>query len=65
MPTLLQKITARDHRLAGFRHYELLVHVYVVLLLISNLLGPKPTDFGTLRIFGGSWHFIFLFLGYY
>ena len=59
MKALLQKITARDHRLVGFRHYELLVHVYVVLLLISNLLGPKPTDFGTLHVLGWSWHFIF------
>ncbi len=59
MSTLLQKITARDQRLASFRHYELLVHVYAVVLLISNLLGPKPTDFGTLRVFGWSWHFIF------
>ena len=59
MHALLQKITARDHRLATFRHYELFVHAYVVLLLISNLLGPKPTDFGTLRVFWGSWHFIF------
>jgi uncharacterized integral membrane protein (TIGR00697 family) len=56
---LLQKITARDHRLAGFRYYELLVHVYVVLLLISNLVGPKPTDFGTLHLFGWHWRFIF------
>jgi hypothetical protein len=59
LPGLLQRITARDHRLAGFRHYELLVHVYVVLLLISNLVGPKPTDFGTLHIFGWHWRFIF------
>jgi hypothetical protein len=56
---LLQKIPAKDQHLASFRHYELLVHAYVVLLLISNLLGPKPTDFGTLRLFGWSWHFIF------
>lgn len=59
MRAMLQKITARDQRLAGFKHYELLVHAYVVVLLISNLLGPKPTDFGTLQIFGWSWHFIF------
>ncbi|MFN7957410.1 MAG: queuosine precursor transporter [Holophagaceae bacterium] len=59
MPTLLQKITARDQRLAGYRHYELLVHAYVVVLLVSNLLGPKPTDFGTLHVFGWSWHVVF------
>jgi len=56
---LLQKIIARDQRLATFKHYELLVHVYVVLLLISNLVGPKPTDFGTLHVYRWSWHFIF------
>ncbi|GLH69423.1 transporter [Geothrix rubra] len=53
MTTLLQKITARDHRLAAFRHYELLVHVYVVVLLISNLVGPKPTQIGPF-IFSGA-----------
>ncbi len=53
MPSLLQKITARDHRLASFRHYELLVHVYVVVLLISNLMGPKPTQIGPF-IFSGA-----------
>ena len=53
MPTLLQKITARDRRLAAFRHYELLVHVYVVVLLISNLVGPKPTQIGPF-IFSGA-----------
>ncbi len=53
MKTLLQKITGRDQRLAGFRHYELLVHVYVVLLLISNLMGPKPTQIGPF-IFSGA-----------
>lgn len=53
MTTLLQKITARDQRLAAFRHYELLVHVYVVVLLISNLMGPKPTQIGPF-IFSGA-----------
>lgn len=53
MPTLLQRITARDQRLAAFRHYELLVHVYVVVLLVSNLVGPKPTQIGPF-IFSGA-----------
>lgn len=53
MSALLQKITGRDQRLAGFRHYELLVHAYVVVLLISNLLGPKPTQLGPF-IFSGA-----------
>ncbi|MBK9796898.1 MAG: queuosine precursor transporter [Holophagaceae bacterium] len=53
MPNLLQKITARDQRLASFKHYELLVHAYVVVLLISNLMGPKPTQIGPF-IFSGA-----------
>ena len=53
MQALLQKITARDQRLAAFRHYDLLVHVYVVVLLISNLVGPKPTQVGPF-IFSGA-----------
>ena len=53
MKGLIAKITAKDHRLAGFRHYELLVHVYVVVLLISNLMGPKPTQIGPF-IFSGA-----------
>jgi uncharacterized integral membrane protein (TIGR00697 family) len=53
LPTLLQRITARDQRLAAFHHYELLVHVYVVVLLISNLVGPKPTQIGPF-IFSGA-----------
>jgi queuosine precursor transporter len=53
MSALLQKITARDQRLAAFRHYDLLVHAYVVVLLISNLVGPKPTQIGPF-VFSGA-----------
>ncbi|HEY2615144.1 MAG TPA: queuosine precursor transporter [Chthoniobacterales bacterium] len=39
--TILRRITARDARLSNFRFYDLLVHVFVVILLISNLVGQK------------------------
>src|SRR3712207_1805252 len=38
---LVRKLTARDARLSNFRFYDLLVHVFVVVLLISNLVGQK------------------------
>jgi len=53
LQALLKKIIGKNQRLAAFRHYELLVHVYVVVLLISNLLGPKPTQVGPF-IFSGA-----------
>ena len=30
--------SARDHQLATYHYYDLLVHVFVVVLLISNLV---------------------------
>lgn len=39
--TGVHKLTARDARLSSFRFYDLLVHVFVVILLISNLVGQK------------------------
>lgn len=39
--TVIKSLTARDARLSSFRFYDLLVHVFVVILLISNLLGQK------------------------
>jgi uncharacterized integral membrane protein (TIGR00697 family) len=38
---MIRKLTARDTRLSSFRYYDLLVHVFVVILLISNLVGQK------------------------
>src|SRR6267378_5351762 len=38
---MLRKLTARDTRLSSFRYYDLLVHIFVVILLISNLVGQK------------------------
>jgi uncharacterized integral membrane protein (TIGR00697 family) len=39
--TMIRRLTARDTRLSSFRFYDLLVHVFVVILLISNLVGQK------------------------
>src|SRR6195256_5750824 len=39
--TMIRKLTARDARLSSFRYYDLLVHIFVVVLLISNLVGQK------------------------
>jgi uncharacterized integral membrane protein (TIGR00697 family) len=38
---MIRRLTARDTRLSSFRYYDLLVHVFVVILLISNLVGQK------------------------
>src|SRR5713226_7320707 len=37
-----------------FRYYDLLVHVFVVVLLVSNLVGPKITALGPFRISGAQ-----------
>ena len=38
---MIRRLTARDARLSGFRFYDLFVHAFVVVLLISNLVGQK------------------------
>src|SRR5947208_14650615 len=38
---MIRRLTARDARLSSFRFYDLLVHIFVVILLISNLVGQK------------------------
>src|SRR5712691_2378122 len=38
---VIRRLTARNARLSSFRYYDLLVHVFVVILLISNLVGQK------------------------
>ena len=50
----LPRALGRDQRLANFRHFELLVHLYVVVLLISNLVGQKLSAFGPLRVSGAQ-----------
>lgn len=54
MAGLIARITAKDQRLSGYRHYELLVHLYVVVLLISNLVGQKLSAFGPFRVSGAQ-----------
>ena len=39
--SMIRRLTARDARLSSFRFYDLLVHGFVVVLLISNLVGQK------------------------
>ena len=41
-----------------FRYYDLLVHIFVVLLLISNLVGQKITAFGPIRVSGAPVEFL-------
>jgi len=41
VPAFIQRITTKHHSLRNFRYYDLLVHVFVVVLLISNLVGAK------------------------
>ncbi|MEY2479943.1 MAG: queuosine precursor transporter [Verrucomicrobiota bacterium] len=38
---VVRRLTARDARLSSYRFYDLLVHIFVVILLISNLVGQK------------------------
>ena len=54
MHAVIERITGKDHRLAGYKHYELLVHIYVVVLLISNLVGQKLSAFGPFRVSGAQ-----------
>lgn len=42
---------------ARYRYYDLLVHVFVVILLISNLVGQKITAIGPFRISGAQLFF--------
>src|SRR3982751_713584 len=50
--TMIRKLTARDARLSSFRYYDLLVHVFVVVLLISNLIGQKICVIPFIHVFG-------------
>ena len=54
MNRIAARIAAKDQRLSSFRHYELLVHVYVVVLLVSNLVGQKLTAVGPFLVSGAQ-----------
>lgn len=55
MSATIRRLTARDSRLANFHYYEILVNVFVVVLLISNLVGSKIVDFGSVSLLGKDW----------
>ncbi|MFL6299108.1 MAG: queuosine precursor transporter [Terriglobales bacterium] len=58
MPSnLIHKLTGKDTRLSGFRHFELLVNVFVVVLLISNLVAQKIVPIGPFHLFGREFTF--------
>jgi uncharacterized integral membrane protein (TIGR00697 family) len=50
----IRKLTSRDTRLAAFKYYDLLVHIFVVVLLISNLVGQKICAVGPFRVSGAQ-----------
>src|SRR5919199_2675034 len=49
---MISALTARDARLSSFRFYDLLVHIFVVILLISNLVGQKICVIPFIKVFG-------------
>src|SRR5436190_20718421 len=53
--TMIRRLTARDARLSSFRYYDLLVHVFVVILLISNLVGQKICAVPLFSFHGELW----------
>src|SRR2546421_11257237 len=53
---MIRRLTARDARLSSFRYYDLLVHIFVVILLISNLVGQKICIIPFLKFFGHTPH---------
>ena len=48
----LPALLSSRHKLKDFRYYELLVHVFVVILLISNLVAPKICQLGPFKVSG-------------
>src|SRR5438094_3302746 len=51
---LLQRLTHKHQSLGNFRYYDILVHIFVVVLLISNLVGSKICAIGPFRISGAQ-----------
>src|SRR2546427_2114657 len=49
---MIRRLIARDARLSSFRYYDLLVHIFVVILLISNLVGQKICVIPFIHVFG-------------
>ena len=51
---LFQRFTHKPQSLRNFRYYDILVHIFVVVLLISNLVGSKICAIGPFRISGAQ-----------
>lgn len=49
-----QRLTHKHQSLRNFRYYDILVHIFVVVLLISNLVGSKICAIGPFRISGAQ-----------
>ena len=49
---MIRRLTARATRLSSFRLYDLLVHIFVVILLISNLVGQKICIVPFINVYG-------------
>jgi uncharacterized integral membrane protein (TIGR00697 family) len=47
---LIRKLTARHASLQNFRYYDLLVHIFVVVLLVSDLIAQKICAIGSRRV---------------
>src|SRR5215470_3007724 len=54
---MIRKLTARDQRLANYRYYDLLVHVFVVTLLVSNLVAAKISIIGPFHLWEHEFSF--------
>ncbi|HBY58761.1 MAG TPA: transporter [Solibacterales bacterium] len=53
-PTKVLRTSADHTSLKRFRHYEICVHIFVVVLVISNLVGSKICAVGPFRISGAQ-----------
>ncbi|MBV9073276.1 MAG: queuosine precursor transporter [Acidobacteria bacterium] len=51
---VLERFSRTHPSLRNFRHYDILVHIFVVVLLISNLVGSKICAIGPFRISGAQ-----------
>jgi queuosine precursor transporter len=50
--SLVSRLTTKPHTLRDFRHYDICVHIFVVILLISNLIAAKIILVGPFKISG-------------
>lgn len=50
--SLVSRLTTKHHSLRDFRYYDICVHVFVVILLISNLVAAKIVMIGPFKISG-------------